>query len=424
MNILLACYSFPPNAGIGGRRWAKFAKYLARAGLDVYVIHAEPPSTGRSQWTADVMSDRIHCTALRRRFYAGMPLPQQQVYLLRLFKRVYLKGLTYWYRLTTNRRLEDATLLWRKEFIRTANNLIVRKEIKAIIATGAPFYLLEYCADLKKQFPYIKLICDLRDLWFGSNLYGMSSLKEKELEQEQKVFRKICIYSDYITAPNPVLLDIQSLSGTEIPQKNRYILQHAFDQDDLPSGFVKTADSDSIRVIYGGALYSGCEVVLEGLDVFLSYLMKNNKSLYERIRVDIYTDDSHDRIKVQHKNKVRFFPSISNEIHTELRKSTWVLLLALGHAKDFMTTKFFEYGSSGVPFMVLGEPGVLAEEVVKNDLGVFISHQLLLNSPESVASIFKDIFVPNKNYFLKHSYQDRTQELLCLLSACFSAKKQ
>ncbi len=69
MHILLACYTFPPALGIGGRRWAKYAKGLAQAGHHVHVLCAEAvPGRAGSSWTEDVKHDRIHLYPLPRRY--------------------------------------------------------------------------------------------------------------------------------------------------------------------------------------------------------------------------------------------------------------------------------------------------------------------------------------------------------------------
>ena len=56
-NILLLSYVFPPYPGIGGRRWAKFAKYLSRKGYTVHVICAKNPFSDISLWMKDVQND-------------------------------------------------------------------------------------------------------------------------------------------------------------------------------------------------------------------------------------------------------------------------------------------------------------------------------------------------------------------------------
>jgi hypothetical protein len=52
-NILIIC-TFPPAPSIGGRRWAKFSKYLTRAGINVSVFAAKSNKGDKSLWTKDV----------------------------------------------------------------------------------------------------------------------------------------------------------------------------------------------------------------------------------------------------------------------------------------------------------------------------------------------------------------------------------
>ena len=58
-NILLVCFSFPPFPGIGGRRWAKFAKYLSKQNVNVHVLAAKNEPGTISEWDHDVKSEKI-----------------------------------------------------------------------------------------------------------------------------------------------------------------------------------------------------------------------------------------------------------------------------------------------------------------------------------------------------------------------------
>ena len=58
---LLLCWDFPPNDGIGGRRWAKMAKWLLKSGHEIHVIKSKSKvGNQNSVWLSDVKSDQIH----------------------------------------------------------------------------------------------------------------------------------------------------------------------------------------------------------------------------------------------------------------------------------------------------------------------------------------------------------------------------
>jgi len=73
--VAIVCYSFPPFPGVGGRRWAKFAKFLAMDGYEVYAIGAKNIFTEKSEWTKDVDHPGIH--------YISLPL---------MYPKVLIKG--------------------------------------------------------------------------------------------------------------------------------------------------------------------------------------------------------------------------------------------------------------------------------------------------------------------------------------------
>src|SRR6185312_8702248 len=67
-SVLIICTAFPPFPGIGGRRWAKFAKYFAKNGVNCHVINAVNYSKNVSLWNKDVESPNIVIHPLKFRF--------------------------------------------------------------------------------------------------------------------------------------------------------------------------------------------------------------------------------------------------------------------------------------------------------------------------------------------------------------------
>ena len=56
--LLIICYVYPPDKGVGGRRWSKFAKQLAKDGNKVFVITATPDEKGNFS-TQDIDGVRV-----------------------------------------------------------------------------------------------------------------------------------------------------------------------------------------------------------------------------------------------------------------------------------------------------------------------------------------------------------------------------
>jgi hypothetical protein len=48
--VLLVCYEFPPNSGIGGRKWSFLSKYLLKNDIEVHVLTKQPWSKQFSLW--------------------------------------------------------------------------------------------------------------------------------------------------------------------------------------------------------------------------------------------------------------------------------------------------------------------------------------------------------------------------------------
>ncbi|MFM1999846.1 MAG: hypothetical protein RL204_1793, partial [Bacteroidota bacterium] len=66
-NIILINFDFPPNFGIGGRRWGKLAKGFVSKGFNVFVIKAAPLDNRISQWTVDVDHQSIKTHSISRK---------------------------------------------------------------------------------------------------------------------------------------------------------------------------------------------------------------------------------------------------------------------------------------------------------------------------------------------------------------------
>ena len=111
-HILIISYTFPPAEGIGGRRWAKFAKYLVTKGYIVHVLTANQ-STTSSSWRTDVQKENIYVYKLPIRYPKVLLEIPHSFYQKVLYKiwlilfKLYSKGTTI-----------DRSMFWKKALIK------------------------------------------------------------------------------------------------------------------------------------------------------------------------------------------------------------------------------------------------------------------------------------------------------------------
>ncbi|NRA38813.1 MAG: hypothetical protein HRU15_11780, partial [Planctomycetes bacterium] len=52
--VLIISFFFPPSRRVGGRRWAKLAKYMVRHGIEVHVVAVETHEPKEDPWGEDI----------------------------------------------------------------------------------------------------------------------------------------------------------------------------------------------------------------------------------------------------------------------------------------------------------------------------------------------------------------------------------
>ena len=415
--VLLGCHSFPPYSDIGGRRWAKFAKYLAQKGVEVHVIACENVSEGVSPWQNDVLSPQI------KTYFLPVNYPKVfQFGVKNVFDKIEYRILKTYYQTIQNKRVFDVAFLWEKQFLSKAAEVISTNNIKNIVVTGAPFYLLYYAAKLKNKFPHLNYIADYRDPWLGAVNYGIQDLSGKKLRHEQEIQKYVYQQANYITAPNDFLLHkIIDTIGRDVDRNKFTSIEHAYDIDDLKPYFTiqERADKDKIKFVYGGTFYLGTEMVLEELSNLLSKLKYNHPYLYSKLSFEFFTPEIRfSELFKEHTEVVKFDKPIGNKIFTKVASADFSMLFLADHNKDYCTTKFFEMMPFKKPYILLGENGFVAEKIKKENLGYFFKSGSLEQEFIDFLINYERGGISNKDSnpnISNYSYDKLTDKLLGLL---------
>lgn len=382
-HYLLLCEGFPPVRGIGGRRWAKFAKELGRRGHTVHVIRRKWPA-GREQslWKADAEAPGIvhHPIALHypevltRRPLNG-PLEKLQYHFWLRLLPLLVKGNYY-----------DASVFSRKRTLAMAARLIRGHGIRHVIATGAPFRQLAFAAELKQRYPQLNVVADLRDEWTWAGHYGLASLAARRAAHEQRLEEHVVKTVDHVISPHARV--IGHLSGKYGGAASRFhVLPNAVDPDDFDRSAPPPADGE-FRMIYAGSLYGAeqAEAYFGQVLTALEALRAKDAARSANCRLDLYitghsTAALTAMVAARGLDDVVHFhgPVPPRELSRRIAGSDLVLIFIPAENKDILGTKFHEIFFLGRPILHVGEPGQVSRTLQERGLGASVRLEALVD---------------------------------------------
>ena len=380
-HIILVNYDFPPNKGIGGRRWGKLAKEFAEQNCIVHVVKADAISdTDKSVWSEEVNSRSIFVHALPR-VYPQILLTQPSKFFEKLQYRKALNAVKKNYKGTPY----DISLGWETHLVPKLNELAKKHPIEWVFATGAPWDMLRVVAEWKKEHPFIKYWADFRDPWLNARNYGMPFLSPEKKKEEEEKTQSVIQHADVLSAPAIQILEhFSSLNFISPDNKKFFHLKHFHSEPKLTEqsfGF----SSREITIEYGGEIYLDTEPFLEEMSKDLTKLRESDPALYERLQLNFHST-SFEKIKAifKHHPCVRISDSIGKKIEDRITQAHWCIILLADHNKDFFTTKYFEYQTLGTPYLYLGAKGEVLQTIENENRGTTWSNffqSLLKNEP-------------------------------------------
>lgn len=350
--VLLVCYAYPPNPGVGGRRWAKISKYFRQLGVDQKILMKEPADDAFSPWTSDVSG--IYTMKIKP-VYPGILDRDVRTIADKLLYRLWLLLL----RLITRSNYYDRTVLMEHRVVEKISQELQKSQTNNLIITGAPFSLLYYGALVKKAHPELFYIADIRDSWLNDNYYGFGLISEKRRRAEKKRLLTVLEYADKIIVPYQFMKDDYALMGGG---KRMVLHEHGYDED-LISDEISSAERDHTLVNFGSHYF--------GLDKLMIKLAGAvEKTNYA---IEFYTNDEKYKSIFSGQEAVKYFhPVPEHKVMHILGKSRAAILFTNEKIKDMVSTKYIETVATKTPIIVIGKRGEASRFIESNRLGLFI----------------------------------------------------
>lgn len=372
-NILIISYVFPPYPGIGGRRWAKFAKYLHKKGHNVYVVAAKNPFKNTSTFINDISEIPKENLFYLSPKYPTIILQQPINFQEKLQYNFWVRILP----LFTEGNYYDRSMFWKNQLHQTVKKIIKEKNINTIIVTGPPFHLAYLTVLLKKDFPNVNFIADYRDEWTFNDVHGWGTISEKRKEKEIEKEKFVCENADVIISPTESILEYL-INKYKI--KNYREIPHAFDKDDFNGIQIKENKnfSDNIIISYFGTVQDNTGKFFIELNTFLDFLKAEHPSLYNHLFFNFCLISHFPFVSLisRHINKFQFYYNIpSNELFNKINESHFVILMLSERAKDYFTSKYPEIFYLKKAIILYSNEGKVSQFIKDKNIGVHLAKE-------------------------------------------------
>jgi len=355
--VLIITYYWPPSGGAGVQRWLKFSKYLPEFGWEPIILTVDPEYAAYPVTDNTLERDlpsivKVHRTAATD-YFSIYKKNKNEIPTAGFANSVdnTLKGKMLRF-IRGNFFIPDPRRGWNKYAFRKACEIIEAEGITNVITTSPPHSTQLIGLKIRKKYPLINWIADLRDPWTDIYYYDQfyPTFLSKKIDSWYE--KRVLTNAGRIITVGPSLKALFSVKVKDIANKIE-VITNGYDEEDFKDQ--KSSSPDILTITYTGTLTETYPIsgFLEALKNYIeggksfrvkfvgTVPAKLKELIYEKIGVSVvefipYTD---------HKKAISY-----------LLESSILLLIIPDHKsnKSIITGKLFEYIASGKPIICLG----------------------------------------------------------------------
>jgi glycosyltransferase involved in cell wall biosynthesis len=418
--VLIVTYYWPPSGGAGVQRWLKFSKYLPEFGWEPIILTVDPgcaayPVTDLSLKENLPSSIRVYPTPAIN--YFGIYRKDRSKIPTAGFANSVdntLKGKIFRF-IRGNFFLPDPRKGWNKYAFKKACELIENEGIINVITTSPPHSTQLIGLKIKKKYPALNWIADLRDPWTDIYYYKQfyPTFISKMIDQrfEKSVLKK----ADKIITVGVSLKNLFSLKIKGLENKTE-VITNGYDEDDFTG--ITPIIPPMFTITYVGTLSD-----IYPIDGFLNAVQIFKDKGNEIILRFIGTVSKSQKDLIQSKSGdsiLEFIPYVNHPAAIQYMLKTSVLLLIIPDHKSnksIITGKIFEYIASGKPIVCIGPLDGDAAGIIGNkEYGKTFSYMDSKGISEYLASLISEKPVLERTSSAVYSRKELTGKIIPLLS--------
>jgi glycosyltransferase involved in cell wall biosynthesis len=357
--IVIISYTFPPQAGVGGRRWAKFCKYFVKRGADVQVLTG-PITKPSKSWMDDTHSYQDKISKVNNPRGAALKVIPETI-----SEKIKYRLALQRAKRKTKGNYFDSTVSWTDTLLPEIKKCI-ESGAEVIVASAGPFSYLHDLLELKKQFPKVKLIADFRDPWTNNKTaYGYSDIEPNRYEYEQSLEVRVVEQFDAVVSVAPPMTDYFQALHKGSKETKFLTIPNGFDTEDLVNLQKSTRiKSDKIRIGFVGTVYNKTK---RHINAFVDALLLLGETEFEIIFCGEMSNEI--RALLIASNVTCLEPVSHSEAQKMLSKTDIGLLFLTDDLTYSFSTKFCEYIQNEIPIWAISEDGITPSYIQDNGIG-------------------------------------------------------
>jgi glycosyltransferase involved in cell wall biosynthesis len=257
--VLILAYDFPPRGATGVLRITKFVRYLPDFGWQPVVVAAAVRGGMLDEALLAQLPPDLEVVRVDNPFAPGDAIaarhtarPSLRARLRRRLRRAFIP---------------DAQLLWAPAAVRAAAQRIDQGDIAALLTTAPPYSVHVAGLWLKRRFPHLPWLMDLRDIWSEN-----PAIPDPLTYKLQRAWEQTCLrHADHVTTATEGqrALIVRAL---DVPGDRITTITNGFDPADFP--MVAPAEpSRTLRLTHTGSLVGNRAAAARGLFEALTLLV-------------------------------------------------------------------------------------------------------------------------------------------------------
>ncbi len=250
--VLIITYYWPPGGGAGVQRWLKFAKYLPEYGWEPVILTVDPDFAAYPAIDKSLNEDVTEKTRVYRtkatdwfRVYPGKKSEIPSAGFAKNMDNT-LKGKIFRF-IRGNFFIPDPRKGWNRFAFKKACDLIENENISHFVTTSPPHSTQLIGLKLRKKYPGIKWIADLRDPWTDIYYYHLfyPTIIAKAIDRyyESSVLKN----ADLITTVGPSISNHFRSKSAAAPERIR-VIYNGYDDSDFRD--IKMQEPDNFTIAY------------------------------------------------------------------------------------------------------------------------------------------------------------------------------